>query len=309
MLWIILTVLAIVLIGMLIFFRVPYSPVRAKYKKVTEERLAEEERLTAAKATQESTASPETSSETSPETKIANLPEPVQRYLRQSGFLSLNPSLNLSFSPSLNRTKTLGMSASLHNADFVMGPERTIKVDYVQLNLANRPERYALITASLFGIPFEGFDAFTGEVGSMKGVLAKIIPLFNQKGENMTKAGLVTWLAECLLVPGAALQDFIAWEAIDQNHAAASITWNGHRASGVFTFAENGDLLGFRTSDRTATDMNGHETQVDWSELYSDYHEVDGLHLPQIIQSVWHYPAGDIIYFNEGKVPASMDFH
>ncbi|GLC81156.1 hypothetical protein LBYZC6_32700 [Lacrimispora brassicae] len=66
----------------------------------------------------------------------------------------------------------------------------------------------------------------------------------------MDRACIVTWLAEYLMVPSAALQEFVKWEPMDEANVRASITWEGINAEGIFTFAETGELLSFRTSDR-----------------------------------------------------------
>ena len=40
----------------------------------------------------------------------------------------------------------------------------------------------------MFGIPFEGYDYYSDGIGGMKGVIAKVITLFNQTGTDMDKA-------------------------------------------------------------------------------------------------------------------------
>jgi len=142
----------------------------------------------------------------------------------------------------------------------------------------------------------------------MKGTLAKVVQLFNQRGGNMDRSCLVTWLAECLLVPSAALQDFVKWYPVDDTHARASISWEGISAEGVFRFSDSGELLEFSTSDRVATDMSGKETEVEWSALFRDYHLVNGFLQPGIIQSVWHYPEGDCVYFNENEAAFTIEY-
>ena len=52
----------------------------------------------------------------------------------------------------------------------------------------------------MYGIPFEGIDAYQNGAGSMKGVIAKTFTLFDQKGEAMDQAGLPACLAESLLL-------------------------------------------------------------------------------------------------------------
>jgi len=116
--------------GVAVFFRAPFSPTSKQFQTVTNEA-----RRTATHAT-----------ETFGEEVIARLPLPVQRYFRYCGYLG---------APRMSY-----MKASLENVDFVMSEIRTIKIDYEQFNLAERPERYALISSSLFGIPFEGLDSY-----------------------------------------------------------------------------------------------------------------------------------------------------
>lgn len=256
-------------VGIVIFLNIPFSPTKASFTDITEKRISE-----VSNKADIFTAS-----------DIEALPAPLQRYLTCCGYLG-TPKMSC-------------MRASFKDVDFIMSENKTIKIDYTQFNLAKRPERCALISSSLAGIPFEGLDSFENGKGSMKGTLAKVIPLFDQRGEGMDRACLVTWLAECLLVPSAALQDFIEWEEIDEENVKATISWEGMKAEGIFTFANNGELLSFRTSDRIAIDMDGKETIADWSAYFSEYHSVNGILQPKILQSVWHYQNGDCIYFNQ----------
>jgi len=276
--WITLAVVIFIMAGVAVFFRVPYSPTVSQFQNLTAEQIE-----TAASASGMFT-----------EEDIRHLPLPVQRYFRYCGYLGT--------------PKMAYMKASLSGVDFVMSETRTIKIDYKQFNLVERPNRYALISSSLYGIPFEGLDAYANGTGSMKGTLGKIFRLFDQRGENMDRACLVTWLAECLMVPSAALQDFVKWETVDDTHAKASISWKGISASGVFSFAENGELLAFRTGDRVAIDMDGKETKAEWSAFFRKYHSANGLLQPTVIQSVWHYAEGDCVYFNQNEAIITIQY-
>jgi hypothetical protein len=274
--WTILIVVGIVLVSIVVFLRVPYSPTAARFYKITGERARDAE-----------------NAEMFSEEDIRDLPLPIQNYFRHCGYLG-TPKMSY-------------MKASLTGVDFYMSKDRIVKIDYTQFNLVERPERFALISSSLYGIPFEGLDSYSNGVGSMKGVLAKVIPLFDQRGESMKRAGLVTWLAESPMLPAAMLQDFISWEEVDDTHVKATISWNGISAEGVFTFDESGAVASFQTVDRVATDMNGNEQLVAWSAIYDEYRPVNGILRPTVIQSVWHYPEGDLVYFNENKRPVSIE--
>lgn len=274
----VLSVISVIVISAVIFFNVPYSGVKSEFNKAVKEKI-------------------EVSKEYSgvfTEDDIKDLPLPVRKYFRYSGFLGY--------------PKMSYMKATFKNVDFKMSADKTLKIDYTQYNFVERPERFALISSSLFGIPFEGIDRYGNGTGSMKGVLAKLFTLFDQRGESMDKACLVTVLAECLVVPNVALQDYITWEEIDETHAKATISYYGISAGGVFVFDEEGALRSFTTGDRVAVDMDGTERQAEWTAVLDDYRERDGLRLPTVLQSVWHFPEGDFLYFNENKAEVVFEY-
>ncbi|MEA5059011.1 MAG: DUF6544 family protein [Candidatus Pelethousia sp.] len=277
--WIVAAGVILIFVGVAVFFRIPFSPTKAQFKRMV-------------LGSVETAAVP---SAIFTEADIERLPIPVQRYFLYCRYLGTS--------------KMAYMKACLRDVDFVMSASRTVKIDYTQFNLVERPVRYAQISSSLFSIPFEGLDFYRNGVGSMKGTLAKIIPLFDQRGEDMNRACLVTWLAECLMVPHAALQDFVKWEPIDDTHAKASILWKGISASGVFAFSKAGELLAFRTADRVAVDMEGKERKAEWSAYFRAYHPINGVLQPKIIQSVWHYPEGDCVYFNQNEAAVVIQYH
>lgn len=277
--WIFFSVLLVIVAALVIFFKLPFSKTKSEFNNLIGSKT---------------TAAPKYS-DVFTEEDIKYLPSPVQKYFRYCGYLG--------------KPKMSYMKATFSDVDFKMSESRTVKIDYTQYNFVEKPERFALISSSLFGIPFEGFDSYGNGTGSMVGRLAKIITLFDQRGKSMDKACLVTILAESLIVPNAALQDYIIWETIDDTHARAVISYYGISADGIFTFDENGKWLSFKTSDRVATDMNGNERQAEWSAIISDYKDNNGILQPAVLQSIWHYPEGDSIYFNENKVGVSIEYY
>ncbi len=260
----------VVILGVIIFFlRIPYSPTSTQFKQIVSKK------------------NKPLLSEMFTKNDIKDLPLPVQQYFRYCKYIGT--------------PKMTYMQAHLENVDFIMSDNKTIKIDYKQINFVNKPDRFAYISSSLVGIPFEGLDFYKNGKGNMKGTLAKIIPLFNQQNRLIDQSCLVTWLAECLIVPNAALQDFVKWETIDKTHAKASVSWKNISVSGIFTFKKNGELLNFRTKDRIAIDIKGKVTKAEWSALFLKYHSVNGILQPKIIQSIWHYPNKDCPYFNQNK--------
>ena len=223
-----------------------------------------------------------------------SLPPPVKKYFIYCGYIG---------APKMHT-----MKAVYKDVKFLFGKEKpTIIIDYIQYNIADKPARIAYIDSSMYGIPFEGLDSYTNGNGSMKGVLAKLFTLFNQTGETMDKASLVTFLSECLIIPNAALQSYITWEEIDDLHAKATISCYGRTASGIFTFNDNGEMHSFTTDDREATATDGTSEKVKWSVVLSEYKETDGIKKPTVFQAIWHYDDGDLLYFDGKDVVIEYD--
>lgn len=216
---------------------------------------------------------------------IKNLPSPVQRFFNHCGYIG--------------KPKMTYMKATFKDVSFSLGRNKpTIKIDYTQYNLANEPMRLAYIDSSMYGIPFQGLDSYVNGSGKMKGVIAKLFTLFEQQGAAMDRASLATYLAECFVIPSVALQDFIAWEEIDDTHAKATISYRGVSAGGIFTFNEEGEMLLFETYDRENTSMDGTIEKVKWTAICDDYKEINGILLPTKFQAVWNYKEGDLLYFD-----------
>jgi hypothetical protein len=277
--WIFTLIAFIFITAVIIFFKLPNSRTLSEFRNVVNNRI-----INTAKY-----------SDTFTEKDLKDLPLSVQKYFKYCGYLG-TPKMSY-------------MKATFTNIDFKMSENKTVKIDYVQYNFVEKPERFAFIDSSLFGIPFEGLDSYKDGAGSMKGIIAKIIPLFNQQGESMNKSSLVTILAECLVIPNVALQHYINWEKIDDTHVKATISYYGISASGVFTFDEYGAMLSFKTKDRVATDMNGSTIEAEWSAIFSDYQNVNGLKQPKVFQSIWHYAEGDSIYFNKNKDGVAIEYY
>lgn len=254
-------------IGLLIWVAIPYSPVRSEFEQLKSKQNA----------------GLRTSKQVFTIEEIAGLPVPLQRYFETCGYIG---------KPKMSNMKIL------HNdVDFVLS-SRKLKIQCIQYNSAQKPERLALIISHLYGIPFDGIDAYQGGIGSMKGVIAKGVTLFNQKGEAMNKSSLVNCLAESLFMPNMALQEFMNWEAVDANHVKGTISYYGISASGIFSFDDHGLLTCFTTEDRLYVDPDGNVKQVKWSAICGDYREVKGIKQPKSMQAVWHFPEGDLVYFD-----------
>lgn len=223
------------------------------------------------------------------EEDIKALPMPVQRYFESCGYIGT--------------PKMSSLMMEYRDVSFKQGKDGpNLKIDYYQYDLVKEPIRVAFIDSSMFGIPFQGYDYYTDGVGGMKGVIAKMITIFDTKGPEMDQACLVTYLAESPFAPSILLSGNITWEEINDHEVKATITYKGQTASGVFTFNDQYEYVSFKTEDRAVSGNDGTVEKMPWSAVCDDYKEApNGIRYPSTFKAIWHYPEGDLVYF-DGKI-------
>jgi len=277
MLWILCSI-GILIAAFIIFFKIPYSKTKSHFQKDVQKHSQQ----------------PAAQSGVFTEQDIASLPKPVQKHFRAAGYIG-NPKMS-------------GMSAYMPSVPLKDSHHKPpMIIDYTLHLFAYKPVRLAYIKTSVFGIPFEGYDSTQDGVGFMKGVIGKVITLFNQTGAEMDKGQLLTYLGECFLFPSAILSKYITWEPIDSNRVKATIAYEGVSGSGVFTFSEDGLLRSFYTDERALIQSNGKTSYPGWSAVLEDYRQVDGIYLPKDIKAVWHGDDGDLVYFHERDLKVRFD--
>lgn len=260
-------ILVFIVLGIVVWFSISFSPMKSEFLQ-RKDNLVSEQQPSGHVFTMED---------------IAGLPAPLQKYFENCGYIG--------------KPKMLNIKISHNDVDFVLNT-KALKIKCIQFNSGEKPERIALIDTSLYGVPFEGLDSYQNGVGSMKGMIAKSIVLFNQTGDEMNQSSLVNCLAESLMVPSIALKDFIKWETIDENHVKGTISYNDLSVNGIFTFDSSGYLTTFTTDDRVYVDTNGNAQRVKWTAICGDYREVDGIMQPKTLKAIWHLPEGDLVYFD-----------
>lgn len=225
---------------------------------------------------------------------IKTLPKPVQNHFYVSGYLGKRR---------MSLVKAYITSAPLKDSN----DKPPMLVDYTLCSFADEPVRLAYIKTSIFSIPFEAYDSTQNGVGFMKGVLGKVITLFNQTGTEMDKAQLLTYLGECFLIPSAIFNGYITWESIDDTHAKASISYKGITGSGVFTFNEQGFVQSFQTEQRARIGNNGSVDYPKWSLEYGEFKEKDNIYYPTKLRTIWHDSECDLVYFDANNIKFVYD--
>ena len=214
---------------------------------------------------------------------VNDLPECIQRFYTYTGLF--------------NKTNSTHVQMEFKDVDFV-SDQRKLKIDYSEHIFGDVPSRYAFIDSSLFGIPFQGLDSFIDGKGGMKGVIAKNITIFNQRGAEMDQAVLVTWLSEIMFMPSQLLNGLVTMKEIDENSVVISITYNDITVSGLFTFLEHGELIQFSTDDRAMYNNNGTIKKRKWTVLFEDYQKKEDLILPNRLKAKWHLEEEELVYFD-----------
>lgn len=263
----------LVIVGaVVIWFNIPYSPVKRQFQNDISSLLAEN-RLSV-------------DNEQFTKEDFSHLPTAIQRYMENCGYIGTQ--------------KMYSLKMEYHNVAFSQGKNGpTLTIDYTQYNFVDEPCRMALIDSSMFGIPFEGYDYYQNGAGGMKGVIAKAITLFDQTGEEMDQASLVTFLAESMFAPTILLQDYITFEEISDFEVRAIISYKGQTASGIFTFNDQYEMVSFTTNDRAVAGDGGSMEYVPWSALCSNYQlSENGMKYPTKFQAIWNYNDGDFVYFD-----------
>ena len=279
----ILLLIIFALIVLVIFwFNIPYSPFKNQFKKNLNKQAQLSEKILR-----------EASNAVYAKEDFESLPPLIQTYLEECGYIG-SPRKSL-------------LQMEYKKVDFVLGQNRPkLKIDYTQVDFANAPVRLAFIDSKMFGIPFQGYDYFVNGKGGMKGVLAKSFQLFNQTGEQMDKAALVTYLAEIIFLPEAMLQDFVTFNQIDSHTIEARIEYKGVTTSGKFHFNDVCEMICFSTDERGQSASDGTFEYIPWEAQCQEYKVYsDGIKRPTIFRAVWKYPDQDFVYF-DGKI-SSVD--
>ena len=127
--FIVLGMLLVIVGALVIWFNIPYSPVKKQFQSDITALLAENQLSV--------------DNELFTEKDFEHLPTAIQRYIENCGYIGTQ--------------KMSYLKMEYHNVDFSQGKDRpTLKIDYTQYNFISEPCRMALIDSSMFGIPFEG---------------------------------------------------------------------------------------------------------------------------------------------------------
>ena len=189
-------------------------------------------------------------------------------------------------------------------AGFVFNEKKgvNIKLDYDLWIFADHPHREAFCKSAVMGIPFEGIDYFdtATQSGGMKGYIAKLFQLFDQKAPEMERTMYITLLAEnAMLNPSFLFSDFIEYKEIDSTRCRATITYNGVSGEGTFFFDKENGVLKYESSQRQTEELeDGTIRYIGWRCEGGNFHNGNEFKVPSYCKVTKIYPDREVVYFD-----------
>lgn len=211
--------------------------------------------------------------------EIAHLPPIVQAWLNQSGVVGKPKAFSL-------RLKQNGQLRTKPDSKWM-------SFDAQQYVDVYSPAFIWSADVKAFpGVYLAGRDRFENGTGEMVIKLASLIPVVDEKDNLQINTGsMIRFLAEICWVPSAAVQEYLAWEAVDAHSAKATLTWNNQSVNGIFQFAENGELISFEAPRFFGGSKDAQ--QYPWKVEMMKHSVFEGVNIPEVSRIIWKLPEGD----------------
>jgi uncharacterized protein DUF6544 len=215
---------------------------------------------------------------------VAHLPEPVKRYLRAAGVVGRPRVVNY-------QVHFTGRIRS--------GPDTPwMPFEARQQSFAERPGRFFLMHARMYGLPVEAFHRLTDGHAAMQVKLAGTIPIADARGDAMDRSEAVTLFNDmCILAPATLIDRHIEWESVDGRTARARFRNGAHTISATLFFAEDGVLSNFVSDDRSRASSDGRTfTRLRFSTPVASYRNFGPARLATHGEARWTLPEGEFTY-------------
>jgi hypothetical protein len=218
------------------------------------------------------------------EADLAPLPDPVQRYLRATGFVG---------QPRVHNYRVRFRGRIRGSADAAWMP---FEVD--QLSFGAPPARLFLMTATRSHLPVQALHRFVDGAATMRVRLAGVVPILDAHGPELDRSETVTLFNDmCVLAPGTLIDPAITWEPIDARSARARFTIGATTIAATLLFDADGLLRDFVSDDRSAASPDGKSfTRQRFTTPVRDYRRYGAVRLAAHGEARWHPPTGELSY-------------
>ena len=214
---------------------------------------------------------------------LAQLPGPVQRYLRGVGVVG--------------HPRVHDVLVRMHGRIRSGRDARWMPITAEQHNIVHPAARLFYLTASMAGVPVQGYHRYVGAAASMRVKAAGLVPVATGDGDEMTRSETVTLFNDmCLLAPATLIDPAIAWTEIDTGTVMARFTNAGHTITATLRFDADGALRDFTSDDRSQVLPDGTLRTFRWSTPVDRYARYGDFRLPAGGEARWHDADGGYAY-------------
>jgi len=142
------------------------------------------------------------------------------------------------------------------------------------------------------GVWIDARDMFAADCGTMRVLLNDTVPLADARGPELDQGAALRLLAEMPWLPTSLFDGrYVAWSAMDEDHARATLRFGAREVSGVFEFGPDG-LPVRMTTER----FNDRGELRPWGGVYRDFRAVSGMRVPFEAEVSWQLDAGPFTY-------------
>lgn len=212
------------------------------------------------------------------EADLAPLPPPMQAYLRRMDAVGRAHVRNL----------RVTFKAQMRSSATAPWMQATA----TQYEFFDRPARLFHMNASRAGMPLDVLHRYVDGAATFQVRIAGLIPMVDKGGAEITNDETVTLMNDVLVMAPAAVLDLpFTFEIIGGRSLRATFRNAGFTVSAVLTFDDDGDLVGFASTDRAHS-----RKAATWSTPISGYRHVDGIRIGALCDANWIEPSGEWTY-------------
>ncbi|MFW6298407.1 MAG: DUF6920 family protein [Bacillota bacterium] len=215
---------------------------------------------------------------------LEHLPAPVRRWLENAGVIGHDAievmELRQEGTMRLDPEKTKWMDSTAHQTINVKDPGFIWHVELPMMPLLN----------------VKGRDLFQDGEGGMTIRVGGLIPIANEKSNDvLNESSLHRFLMEVPWYPTAALEDYMAWEPVDETSAKGILTYKDMRVEAVFTFDDDGLVRHIEAERYKETDIDA--KRIPCIGTIKAHETVDGLMVPSEIEITWMLEEGAFTWY------------
>lgn len=210
--------------------------------------------------------------------EVVHLPPPIRRWLQASGAIG---------QPRATTARLLqrgGMRTAPDQAFMHAEAQQYFTID--------KPGFVWTVDVTMKGMPVVGRDTYVDGHGRMYITIAGLIPVADGTGPRFDQGTALRFLGEIIWFPSAALASYIRWDAIDDTHAKATLTFAEVSVSAVFEIDSRGRFVSL-----TAQRYLDGKTLETWMIPVTEWKTIRGIEMPTRGGAVWKLRSGDFDYY------------